>query len=111
MSYSGIYAESLAAYQNGQNIANAIQKKVDNVAENEVLFGSVDYSGGYENIINDFKNTAAQAADESQDTEGSDGAGGADDSAASAGDVVFGANNEGTDGKDDGKSGILDGIG
>lgn len=111
MSYSGIYAESLAAYQNGQNIANAIQKKVDNVAENEVLFGSVDYSGGYENIINDFKNTAAQAADESQDTEGSDGASGADDSAASAGDVVFGANNECTDGKDDGKIGILEGIG
>lgn len=111
MSYSGIYAESLAAYQNGQNIANAIQKKVDNVAENEVLFGSVDYSGGYENIINDFKNTAAQAADESQGTEGSDGAGGADDSAASAGDVVFGANNECTDGKDDGKIGILEGIG
>lgn len=111
MSYSGIYAESLAAYQNGQNIANAIQKKVDNVAENEVLFGNVDYSGGYENIINDFKNTAAQAADESQDTEGSDGASGADDSAASAGDVVFGANNECTDGKDDGKIGILEGIG
>lgn len=111
MSYSGIYAESLAAYQNGQNIANAIQKKVDNVAENEVLFGSVDYSGGYENIINDFKNTAAQAADESQDTEGSDGASGADDSAASAGDVVFGTNNECTDGKDDGKIGILEGIG
>lgn len=111
MSYSGIYAESLAAYQNGQNIANAIQKKVDNVAENEVLFGSVDYSGGYENIINDFKNTAAQAADESQDTEGSDGASGADDSAESAGDVVFGANNECTDGKDDGKIGILEGIG
>lgn len=111
MSYSGIYAESLAAYQNGQNIANAIQKKVDNVAENEVLFGNVDYSGGYENIINDFKNTAAQAADESQDTEGTDGASGADDGAASAGDVVFGANNECTDGKDDGKIGILEGIG
>ena len=29
MSYSTIYADSLTAYQNGQNMANAIQKKID----------------------------------------------------------------------------------
>ena len=59
MSYSTIYADSLTAYQNGQNMANAIQKKIENVADNEVLFGNVDYSSSYDSILDNFSSSAA----------------------------------------------------
>lgn len=59
MSYSTIYADSLTAYQNGQNMANAIQKKIENIADNEVLFGKVDYSSSYNGILDDFKSSAS----------------------------------------------------
>lgn len=122
MSYSTIYADSLKAYENGQNITNSIQKKVDNIAENEVLFGNVNYSGGYDSVINSFEsasgasgtngangNNGSNGADGSNGANGANGANGSAAVPQTAGDAIFGTN-ECTDGKDDGKIGFWEGC-
>ena len=83
MSYSTIYADSLTAYQNGQNMANAIQKKIENIADNEVLFGKVDYSSSYNGILDDFKSSASNG-----DGTGSGGEAGEDGASSGSGELA-----------------------
>lgn len=83
MSYSTIYADSLTAYQNGQNMANAIQKKIENIADNEVLFGKVDYSSSYDGILDDFKSSASNG-----DGTGSGGEAGEDGASSGSGELA-----------------------
>ncbi len=83
MSYSTIYADSLTAYQNGQNMANAIQKKIENIADNEVLFGKVDYSSSYNGILDDFKSSASDG-----DGTGSSGEAGEDGASSGSGELA-----------------------
>ena len=83
MSYSTIYADSLTAYQNGQNMANAIQKKIENIADNEVLFGKVDYSSSYNGILDDFRSSASNG-----DGTGSSGEAGEDGASSGSGELA-----------------------
>lgn len=43
--------DMFAAYRNPDRISNMIQNKISNIAENEVIFPSVDYSEGYNEIL------------------------------------------------------------
>ncbi|HIQ89684.1 TPA: hypothetical protein IAA68_07660 [Candidatus Galligastranaerophilus faecipullorum] len=62
MSYSGVYADSLKVYQNGGQISNNIQKKVDGGDENTTLFGNVDYSASYDKVLDDFNVSGSDAS-------------------------------------------------
>ena len=55
MSSSAIYADSFSMYRNPENINTAIQNKIANVADNELLFGGVDYSGSYSSVLDTYK--------------------------------------------------------
>lgn len=113
MSFSTIYADSFRAYENKENISAAIQNKVDNVADNEVLFGSVDYSSAYDKVSQNMQEQL-DAIEQNSQANGADGTNGtgatSSEEAATAGDAIFGKA-ECTDGKDDGKIGFFEGVG
>lgn len=112
MSFSTIYADSFRAYENKENISAAIQSKVDKVADNEVLFGSVDYSSAYEKVNQNMREQidAIEQNAQTSGTEGTDGTNGATSEETTVGDAIFGKA-ECTDGKDDGKIGFFEGVG
>lgn len=67
MSSTSLYADTFNAYTNSDNISNVLQNKVDNVAQNEVLFGSVDYSAGYNSILSDYNSSIGNLENGSND--------------------------------------------
>ena len=82
MSSSAIYADSFAMYRNSENINKAIQNKINNIAENELLFGSVNYSGSYDTILKNYSDSAGESTngtsnDANGTTQGETSSGGA----------------------------------
>lgn len=67
MSSTSLYADTFNAYTNSDNISNVLQNKVDNVAQNEVLFGAVDYSAGYNSILSDYNSSIGNLENGSND--------------------------------------------
>ena len=75
---SGVYAENFSAYTNTRNINNAIQEKINNVAENELLFSTVDYSQAYDSIIQNYEDNLEKIQEQQQNSSGTEGAEGTD---------------------------------
>lgn len=63
MSSSTILAEGFNAYQCGQNINNSIHKKMQNAANEQIVFASQDYSSAYDGLIDKFSNSNSTASD------------------------------------------------
>ncbi len=60
MTTGAIYGDSFSAYSNAGGISSVLQQKVDNVAENEVLFPNVDYLKGYNSVLDSYQSNLSK---------------------------------------------------
>ena len=97
--------DMFAAYRNPDRISNMIQNKISNIAENEVIFPSVDYSDGYNEILEKYSylfdgssNSTVETDADGQNVDGennSEGAEGTEDGKATEGGTEDGKATEG----------------